>query len=269
MSVLRAICLVISLVASTQAGLVSLDFSNNTTPTNANHSELGDFIAGAYSDFEEVAPGIDARVTGFVIGNGHTYDGLFPNHGSGNLGFLYTGNNNAGDFGGIEVTIDFFESDGAVNDNTQLTTASTLDTFELLFHDIDGEPGQSEFLQAFVADGLVSYRVSNIDPVQVAFNSTTYQFLGNGVNLDETDASGATILRYRGTDSVTFRLFAQTFSNAPNGVFQAIDGDMDTIPSSEFGAAVSTPEPSSLLLSAFLGLGGLCVRRRRRQSRVG
>lgn len=264
MRVLFSLLIVLASATAARAGL-ALDFSNNVDPTNATHSQLGDYIAGAFTSFEEVAPGIDARVTGFVIGNGHSYDGLFPDYQSDNLGFLYTGNQN-GTLGGIQITIDFFESDGIVDGSTQLLTPRTISDFELTFHDIDGEASQTEYLQAYLADGLYSYQVSTSDPLQVANNATVYQFQGNGVNLAENDSSGATILRYLNTSGVTVNLFAQTNASAPNGVFQAIDGDGDTHNPSEFAAAVvvATPEPSAAMLTLLLGFGLVGSRRKRR-----
>ena len=259
------LALIVAMLCSAKAcaGL-ALDFSNNVDPTNATHSQLGDYIAGAFTTFEEVAPGVDARVTGGIIGSGHTYDGLFPDYQSDNLGLLYTGTQN-GTLGGIQITIDFFQSDGIVDGNTQLITPRLMGDFELTFHDIDGEASQTEYLQAFLADGLYSYQVSNVDPLSVANNNVVYQFRGNGVNLNEADASGATILRYINTTGVTVNLFAQTTSNAPNGVFQAIDGDGDTHNPSDFAAAVivATPEPSAAILTMLVGFGLAGTRRKR------
>lgn len=249
---------------------VSLDFSNNVVPTDSNFAQLGDYISstspsGGFTSFEEVAPGIDAQVTGFVVGSGHTYVGLFPDFQNDNLGFLYNGVQDD-TLGGIQVTVQFFESDGIVNGLTQLATPRNLSSFELTFHDIDGEPTQTEYLQAFLADGLNSYQVSQVDPLQVANNDVVYQFRGNGVNLDEDDASGATILRYIDTSSVTVNLFAQTVSGAPNLVFQAIDGDGDTHDRSAFAPRVfvAAPEPSSAMLTFVLAMSLISCRKQRR-----
>ena len=248
---------------------LALEFDNNVTPTNATQAQLGNFISGGFTDFEEVAAGVDARVSGFVIGSGHTFDGTFPNHGSDNLGFLYTGNNNNGELGGIRVTIDFFQSDGVVNGMTQLLVAQTIPDFEFLVHDVDGEPSQDEFVQAFLADGLFSYQLANTNALAVANNPTTYQFMGGGTNLDENDASGATILRFLNSSSVSFNFFAQTNASAPNGVFQALDGDVDTIARSEFAPPVivgaqTVPEPSGLAFTLVAFGAGLFRRGRRK-----
>ncbi len=263
MRVVFALYIVLASLTDAYGGL-ALDFSNNVTPTNATHAQLGDYIAGAYTVFEEVAPGVDARVTGVTVGTGHTYEGLFPDYQNDNMGFLYTGTQN-GTLGGIQVTIDFFDSDGIVDGTTQLINPRTISDFELVFHDIDGEASQDEYLQAYLADGLYSYQVSNTDPLQVANNDVVYQFLGNGVNLNEADSSGATILRYLNTSGVTVNLFASTNASAPNGVFQAIDGDVDTHVRSEFAAAVivATPEPSAAALSLLLSFGLAGTRRKR------
>lgn len=180
-----------------------------------------------------------------------------------------TGNTN-GTLGGIQVTIDFFQSDGVVNGLTQLLVAQTIADFEFMFHDVDGGASQDGFSQAYLADGLYSYQLANNNPLAVANNAELYQFQGGGTNLNETDASGVTILRYLDSSGVTFNFFAQTTASAPNPVFQALDGDIDTILRSEFGPPVivgvaHVPEPSSLTL-ALLAYGFAVSRRCKRKS---
>lgn len=248
------------------AGL-EVNFTHNTTPTNATHSVYGDYIQATESNFEEVAPGIDARVTGTFVGLNHSYDGLVPHYAPDNLGLLYTAYDSGG-FGSIQLKIEFFEGDGVVDGVALLDTSKIIEDLSFMVFDIDGDADQDEFVQVHREDGLVSYQTSNLDPLSVSNNGPMYQFKGAGTDVAENDASGAAIFHYRNTDTVTVNFIAQTSGSAPNEIFQAINGDLSHIPLSEFSAAVSaTPEPSAFVLM-MLAMTGLCRVRRRETTQV-
>lgn len=282
----------LGLAASAHAAPVPLLFNNPSTPTNV--AELFNGSGAAISntlsvDFTNVATDggttVDARVTATVKNGtafgptnstGNPVSGFLPNYNSlpgtqpqSDLGFLFYGSG-VGLPQGIALEISFF--DGTAGLAGSFSNPFTLSAVDLLVYDVDGEPFQSEGLTAFTADGLVSYSVGNtpqrLTPTPVAGG---VQFDGPGQNFSETDASGAVLLNYENTNSITLDFVASiVFGPQPNGMFAGIDGQADLIDVSNFAPPVSAadvpspvPLPSALPLfvASLAGLGFVLRRR--------
>lgn len=255
------------------AAPVNLVFANNVQATNGTAPVTGEaIITNTTVHFEEVAAGVDLRITISTIGSGHVYNGLVPNRNppglspSGDIAFYYTGNSNS--TGGISINFAFFQSDNTVNGTVQLVTPVTLDA-QYTFSDADGEATQTERVRGYYQDGLRSYQLSNTGSMTVNNNGTgIYTFTGNGVDRAENDRRGAVILNYESTSSFTLQLESTTTGAFPNTVFTALDGNASIHPfmingGGGFGTAANTsiPEPGSLALLGMLMAGLAGVRR--------
>lgn len=263
--------------------LVDLNFNSPVETTNVTGSvPTGPAYTGTTYRFLNVAPGYDLRVSVSNWGNGvyqYSYPFYSTNSGqpTGDLGYKYTSTNSYG-LGGINYKMDFFESGGS------FTTAKALTDFALMIYDVDGEQDisntnnyalrQSEAVRVSMADGFYGYRlptttVSWLDATNsVSFldEGSSYLFRGPGMNTAETDTSGAFILYFQNTSSITLQMESDTL-NGPivNTVFSAIDGDLSIIGKSftNFTEIQMVPEPSvgSLVL---LGTA-IALRRKRRR----
>ncbi|MEM8977935.1 MAG: hypothetical protein AAGD04_00480 [Pseudomonadota bacterium] len=171
------------------------------------------------------------------------------------LGFLYYGNGVNAAENGIAMTLEFFDGTGEASGSFE--TPMILSDIELAIYDVDGEASQSEYFSVSKSDGLVSY-ATGLTPqaLSVTDLGATLRFDGPGTNFSESDATGAAILYYELTDSLTIDFASvQTSGPSQNAVFSAIDGDLSLISRSDFGdptlvPAVPLPAGAGLLLSA-------------------
>jgi len=253
----------------------NLDFSHNVQANDGNSpngSGLGPYYSGAVLDYTNVGSlngiGIDARMTATAFGQGYSFIGHLTNY-SQNVSGQPTGDNaiyyvanEAGQSGGLTYKMDFYES------GSNFTVPIVIPQARILIYDVDGESIQSEAVRAFKSDGLLSYQVGNtaqaLTPTDLG---STVLFQGPGVNFSETDATGAVILLYQQTSSITlqFEAYTDITSGVPNGVFSGIDGDLSILNGDEsgFNPPVTVPEPSSALLALLPLVVGLLGRRKR------
>ena len=252
---------------------VNLDFSNPVGSPNGNYS-LGPYFSSSVISFTNVATvggqSVDMRATATVFGSGYTFQGHFADYSessgqpNGDLGNRYIASSYGA--GGLNYTLNFYLG------GSNFTTAFTLTEFDLLLYDVDGENSgaaeQTEAFRAYLSDGLTSYRLADSPNSVTATNFTGgILFNGPGFNVDEDDPSGAVLLTYKNTSSVTLRFEANTIDGAlPNGVFTAIDGDKSIIGgnTSDFNPPVAVPEPSGALLLMLAGFVQITTRRRRK-----
>lgn len=247
--------------------LSDLSFSSPVQSTNISDlGGLGPAYSGTTYDFLNVATGVDMRVTISAFGN-VSFLGSYPNYSSasgepsGDLGYRYQANSLGS--GGINYTMSFFEAGGT------FTTAKTLAALSLMLYDVDGESNQDESVRVFAADGFTTYQLPKAGGMTAqAEGMSSMKFTGPGANRDEDDPSGAVILNYANTSSLTLQMLSDTTGGStPNPVFSAIDGDLSLIGgnTSSFNPAAPVPEPSSFALVA-IGLGGLVLTRMRRRT---
>ncbi|MBM4029153.1 MAG: DUF11 domain-containing protein [Planctomycetes bacterium] len=227
-----------------RAGPVPLVFQTCTPTTNV--ADMGNGLGPGYTEgptlgFLGVATHegttVDARVTavvqpntGFATGAADgTALGFLPNYNAtttgrpnGGLGLLYEGLGKG--TSGITVTISFFNGIGDLCGT--FSQAYALPEVALLVYDVDGEPAQAEWLEAFYADGLYSHAVgAAARRVTVTATDPGVFFRGPGRNVAETDTSGAVILHYRNTSRITLAFGAEQYRDGRNPVFSAIDGN--------------------------------------------
>lgn len=236
-------------------------FSPATNVANMNN-ELGPgYTSGLTMKFVNVATRdgttIDARVTAvvhpntrFAVGStNRTGRGFVPNYKAtitgqpkDDLGFLYDGiDRNAP---GVTLTLSFFNGTGALTGT--FTEAYIVPDLQLLVYDVDGEPTQAEWFNAFYADGLHSYATgsaaASVAAVPMAAGEGVH-FLGCGKDFPETDTSGAVLLRYLNTSSVTLAFGAEQYSEGRNPVFSAIDGSLSLPMTGGFHDPTVVPAP--------------------------
>jgi len=239
---------------------VRLSFDTFSPATNVANMRSGlgpGYTLGPTMSFTGVAVHegrtIDARVTATVQPNTRFASGLatrtacgyIPNYKAtttgqpkGDLGFLYDGFNK--DRPGIVLTISFF--DGTGDRSGQLREVYTIPDLSLLVYDVDGESDQAEWFEAFDADGLYSYATGDT-PASVTASPITagIHFHGPGRDFPETDTSGAVLLRYRDTSSITLAFGAEQRNSGKNPVFSAIDGDTSVPVTGAFHAPTVVP----------------------------
>jgi hypothetical protein len=252
-----------------------LDFSQNVQAadgSNPNASTLGPYYSGSVIDYTNVGQlagtFIDARITATAFGNGYTFAGHLTNYSqnvvgqpTGDAGIYYIANQ-PGEAGGLTWKMDFFEH------GSNWLTPIVIPQARIMIYDVDGESFQSEAVRAFKSDGLISYQLGNTPQSLVASDAgSSILFQGPGINFSETDPTGASILLYQNTSSITlqFEAFTDITSPASNGVFSGIDGDLSLLQGNEsgFNPPVEAPEPSSALL-AILPIACTILTRRRR-----
>jgi uncharacterized repeat protein (TIGR01451 family) len=245
-----------------QAEPVPLRFNTFTPGTNVTNmnNELGPgYTGGLTMDFLAVATSegttVDARVTAVVqpdteFATGTTnrtacgyipnYKATTPGQPNGDLGFLYAAVGRKTP--GIALTLSFF--DGTGDRSGQFSDAYVVPDLRLLVYDVDGEPVQTEWFDAFYADGLYSYATGTAATrVTATPTATGVHFVGPGKDCSETDTSGAVVLRYRDTSRITLAFGAEQYSDGTNPVFSAIDGDMSLPVTGEFQAPTVAPAP--------------------------
>jgi uncharacterized repeat protein (TIGR01451 family) len=223
---------------------VPLRFHTFTVDTNIMNmaGELGPgYTGGLTMDFLAVATcegtTVDARVTAvvqpgteFATGaTDRTARGYIPNYKAttrgqpnGDLGLLYAAGN--GNVAGVALTISFF--DGTADQSGTFREACVVPDLQLLVYDVDGEPTQAEWFDAFYADGLYSYATGSATTSVTATPSAAgVRFLGPGKDCGETDACAAVALRYRNARHITLVFGAEQNQAGTNLAFAAIDGD--------------------------------------------
>ncbi len=265
----RWICLTLLLGAMAvpqigQAEPIPLSFDTFTPATDvADMHGLGPGYAGDLTlSFLHVATyegtTIDARVTAVVqphtrFATGTTSRsgrGFIPNYKAttagepkGDLGILYDGVDE--NFSGVTLTLAFF--DGTGDRSGTFRDACVVPDLQLLVYDVDGEPTQAEWFNAFYADGLSSYATGDaVRRVTATPTNTGVHFLGPGKNLPETDTSGAVLLRYLNTSSITLAFGAEQYRPGLHTVFAAIDGGSRMPMTGNFQAPTAVPAPGSL-----------------------
>lgn len=250
-----------------QAQTSALIFNDPVQSTNGNYSGLGAYYSGTTMDFLNVGTvagsAIDMRVTVATPVGPYSYVGLMPNvtMGStiaGDLGFLHEAT--SGGFGGVDYTLTFYQGGGL------FAQTVVVPQLHWIINDVDGETHQSETVTAFNSDGLQSYQVGNAsNHVTATRSASSVLFTGPGANTNENDPTGAFVLTYANTSSVTLSLRSTTNNSTyPNSVYTGLDGDLSSNPTlTGFGTAVVVPEPGGALLIALAGLRLLLLRRHR------
>jgi uncharacterized repeat protein (TIGR01451 family) len=232
-------------------------FAPDTNITNMANKLGPGYTGGPTMDFLAVATHegttIDARVsavvpadTEFATGTtNRTARGYIPNYKAsaagqpnGDLGLLYAAAD--GNTPGILLTISFF--DGTGDRSGKFHEAFTVPDLQLLVYDVDGEPTQAEWFDAYYADGLHSYATgSEAARVTAASTATAVHFVGPGHNCRETDTSAAVVLRYQNTSRITLAFGAEQYKDGVNPVFAAIDGDLGLSMTGGFQAPTVAP----------------------------
>jgi hypothetical protein len=247
--------------------LVDLAFNNPVEGTNITGSgPSGAAYTGTTYNFLNVAPGYDMRATISSFGN-VTFLYSYPNYSSaagepsGDLGYRYQATS-VGQ-GGLNYKLDFFESGGT------FSTAKILPDLALMIYDVDGEASQDESVRVYLSDGFYGFRMPTAGGATTFANEgSSFRFTGPGSNRNEDDPSGAFILYFENTSSLTLQMLSDTDSSGgfPNPVFSAIDGNLSLIGKNftNFTGIQMVPEPSvgSLLL---VGMA-VALRRKRRRS---
>lgn len=258
------------------AAPLNLGFSHTSTPTDFTgafgpyHKYTNTLL---YTGVTTTSGGVsvDARVTATMWGNTSigtgSNSGLYSNYSqnaaepNGDAAIYFTADTLG--TGGIHYDMEFFIAG--------TTTPITLDSFDLMLYDIDGDNAsgvvrQQEQAKAYTSDGLTSYRLltgdSQLVPSEIPGGMN---FKGTSVNWPELNANGAVILSYQNTSKLRLDFWAETFGGIPNGSFIGIDGDLSFAQGdfSQFTPAIPVPEPASLGLLGGLAALGLTMRRRR------
>jgi uncharacterized repeat protein (TIGR01451 family) len=246
-------------------------FSPGTNIRNVNDQLGPGYTGGLTMNFPAVATcdgtTVDARVTAVVQPNtefatgdtNRTARGYIPNYKAatrgqpnGDLGFLYAAAE--GNTPGITLTLSFF--DGTGDRSGTFRDPYVIPDLRLLIYDVDGEPTQAEWFDAFNGDGLYSYAMGAATTrVMATSTAAGVHFLGAGKDFRETDTSGAVVLRYRNTSHITLAFGAEQNKPGENPVFSAIDGDLSLSVTGDFQAPTVAPAtraapPASRIYSA-------------------
>jgi hypothetical protein len=250
--------------AGIDAVITATAFTTTTTPASSTYS------------FVEHIPNFRAANTTLNTTTAAAYQ---------DAAFLYqiAGTNTAGETGlgkgGMNYDIQLFE--GGTN------TAYTAADLRFLVYDVDGEGiggaatalKQKEAVRIAKGAGLVGYQVGNTAQSLIpTSDATSYLFSGRGVNVAETDKSGAAIFYFQGVNSVNFQFEAETLAPAnttPNPIFSAIDGDLSLYGTSAltgFATRVDTsatalpaeavPEPFTIIGTLVGGTAALRMRKK-------
>lgn len=269
---------VLTVIAAPQLGHaepVPLHFDTFSPAANIANmgGELGPgYTGGLTMDFLNVATcegtTIDARVTAdvrpythFATGTSNkTGRGFIPNYKAtttgqpkGDLGFLYAAMD--GSSPGITLTIMFFNGTG--DRRGTFNESFAIPDLRLLVYDVDGEPAQAEWFDAYYADGLSSYTTGSA-PASVTATPTAagVHFVGPGRDYRETDTSGAVLLRYQNASRIVLMFGSDQRKEGMNPVFSAIDGDVSLPVTGTFqapkaaAAPLVVPAPASRAYSA-------------------
>lgn len=265
---------------------VALDFSDHVQNTNGqfpNGSSTGTkFYDGTVFDFRNVASidgrAIDARVSLEGISGDYGFDGWIPGY-NGPLFNEYGQPDNAlamGDdlglyyfstpspvenSGGISWTLTFYEGGGGFE------TITTLSEISLLLYDHDGEPGQSETIRAYLADGLAGYQIVNGSGITAAGEGDAFRFDARSSSHTNYTAEGGFLLNYRNVSTVHLDMLATTqpwLPAANNGIFHAVDGNQELAKPTDLGVYQAVPEPTAAMLG---GVSALLFAFRRKRPR--
>jgi hypothetical protein len=270
------LCMPLSHDSARGQDYLPLDFAHPVQPNNdiwPNGSSLGPgFFNGATMEFTNVTTrnglSVDARVSILGTAGSYGFVGWIPDYNNsngqpeGDLGVYYR---HTGDFseptGGIAYTLSFYEGGGS------FSTAVSLSDFRILIYDHDGEPGQSESIRTYLADGFTGYQIADESGIHAHDLGDMVQFDAGGHNLSETNSEGGFIVYYQNASSIRFDMFSTTRPSNPtshSGVFAAFDGDLSLTDGETpgFGTYVPVPEPSTTLLVS--GAIALILLRRRR-----
>lgn len=240
-----------------------LDFSHHVQATDGlypNNSTLGpEYNSGSVFDFLNVTSlggrSIDARVSLLGTAGSYEFVGWLPHYNTDHgqpgddLGVYYRSAYDVTEpLGGIGWTITFYEGGGAFE------CEATLDEVSFLLYDIDGEPGQSESIRVYSADGLNGYQIQNGSEISATDCGDTWIFDAGGTNLSESGPEGSLLLHYHDTSSVRFDMFSTTSGDHPwnkSGIFTGIDGNLGLAGTSaaSYGAFQSIPEPTYFSLA--------------------
>lgn len=251
---------------------------------------LGDTATSQTIYFKDVATengqSVDAKITTVIKGDTNFADqtdpnaqnyfgdaGYIPDYRNSvdgpqdDLGFLYYGNGVDDVADGLTMTFEFFDGTGLLSGT--FMTPILLSALEIAVYDVDGEATQSEYFSAMKSDGLVSYATgTSLQALVATDQGDSILFEGPGQNFSEADATGAAILYYELTSTLSLDFGSvQTGGADQNAVFSAIDGDLSMFTNGGFGEAVSvTPVPSpasgTLLLSGLVFCFAFAKRRR-------
>ena len=220
------------------AQVFDLEFGTPVEGTNSNApAGLGASSTLTTLTFLDVAPtsgtDIDMRVSVINETNpAYYYSESIPNYSTAStdepnndLGYLYFWDSATASTepGGITYKLEFFDGGGT------FTTPFVVPEARFLIFDVDGEPVQTESVRTFTNQGFVGYQIPNTDTVTLTEENggESFLFTGPGTNVPESDNSGAFILYFENTNTVTFQMESITTSGtADNGVFSAIDGDL-------------------------------------------
>ena len=223
---------------SVLAQVFDLEFGTPVEGTNSNaQSNLGPSSTLTTLTFLDVAPtsgtNIDMRVSVInVTSPAYFYSESIPNYSTAStaepnndLGYIYVWDAGTGSTqpGGITYKLEFFDGGGT------FTTPFVIPEARFLIFDVDGEATQTESVRTFTNQGFVGYQTPNTDTVALTEENggESFLFTGPGVNVAESDNSGAFILYFENTSTVIFQMESITTSGtADNGVFSAIDGDL-------------------------------------------
>ncbi|MBN1506008.1 MAG: DUF11 domain-containing protein [Sedimentisphaerales bacterium] len=241
-------------------------FTPNANVTNVANKLGPGYTGGLTMDFLSVGiyegTTVDARVTAIVrpdteFATGTTnrtargyipdYKATTPDQPNGDLGLLYAAV--AKGTPGVTLTISFF--DGTRDRSGKFSEACFVPDLRLLVYDVDGEPSQAEWFDAFYADGLYSYATgAAATSVTATPTAAGVHFLGPGRNFEETDTSGAVVLHYRNTSRITLAFGAEQYEVGTNPVFSAIDGDLGLAVTGGFKPPTVAPAPPTVPSSA-------------------
>jgi hypothetical protein len=268
-----------------KAAAINLKFANPVQATDIANLQgvYGAAYSGTVMQFTNVAgAGVNATVTAAVYGTGYNWQAQVPNYSTaanepaGDLGYRYTKAANTTGLGGLNYTIQLWDS----TIGSGFTSAYTANTLNFLVYDVDGELEQGEYLRIGKNSGLVGYQLGADTATSMTFTDTPtgYLFSGRDINRNEDSAQGGSILYFENVSSVTFGFEANTRTaiNAVNGVFGAIDADLSYVASyrtvdngpvtgaSSFGAYQSTKIPEPFTIVGSLVGGGVALRMRKK-----
>ncbi|WP_295620487.1 PEP-CTERM sorting domain-containing protein [Chamaesiphon sp. GL140_3_metabinner_50] len=244
-------------------------------------------VAGALGN------GLDAVFTATAKGTNYSFVEHIPNFRSAtttaptttaaayqDAAFLYqiAGTSTAGATGlgkgGLDYKIELFER----GTNTRYTA----DALRLLVYDVDGEGAgttnlrQDEAVRIAKGAGLVGYQVgSSAQALIPTQDATSYLFSGRGINVAETDKSGAAIFYFANVNQVNFQFEADTLAPSsadPNPVFSGIDGDLSLYGTGALtgfatrvdtsATATAVPEPFTIIGTLVGGTAALRMRKK-------
>jgi hypothetical protein len=235
-------------------------------------SPNGPMTTGNNVYYQNVATGVDAKITAAVFGTNYSFvdhEITYTSSGNpaGDIAFDYQAN--AAGSGGMTYQIDFYKSISGVHD--YLTSATPFD-FSLLVYDIDGQAGQTEALRVFKGSGtsgLDSYQIGNSGTASLTAQDqgTSYLFSGRGANVAETSVNGDVRIGFTQSSSATLQFEATTLASSsfPDYVFSGINGDGSQLVTGTFATKVTAtklPEPFTIIGTLVGGSAAFGIRKK-------